>query len=88
MVSIHSHLAKGRVESLLQALGFFPLSEIKKVWNGVNSTLWQFILSLAHKSSCGNLADIRLLAKRQPSAAFPRDISSCANVNWNCYIVP
>ena len=28
MVSIRSHLAKGRVESLLQALGFFPLSNI------------------------------------------------------------
>jgi outer membrane lipoprotein-sorting protein len=27
MVSIRSHLAKGRVESLLQALGFFPLSD-------------------------------------------------------------
>jgi hypothetical protein len=26
------------------------------------------------------------LGLRRPSAAFPRDVSNCANVNWNCHM--
>jgi hypothetical protein len=72
--------------------------------------LWPFILSLAHKSSCGKLATYfvfwqsarglahsktlrvfqesscraQRLGVRRPSAAFPRDISNRAQVNWDC----
>jgi len=32
-----------------------------------------------------SLCRAQRLGLRRPSAAFPRDMSNCANVNWNCY---
>jgi hypothetical protein len=38
-------------------------------------------LRVFQESSCR----AQRLGLRRPSAAFPRDMSNCANVNWNCH---
>jgi len=60
------------------------LADISSVCKSARRLAQSRTLRVFQESSCC----AQRLGVRRPSAAFPRGISNCANVNWNCYSVP